>query len=47
VWRPNHYYFDRTEPMQRLAAGPKSRPFEKECNRVKRQVYDRGLHTTN
>lgn len=47
VWKPQHYYFDNTQPMQGLTSGPLSRPFELDCRRNKRVIYDRGLHTTN
>jgi len=47
VWKSQHYYFDNTEPMQQLTSGPVSRPFELECRRKNRVIYDRGLHTTN
>lgn len=47
VWKPQHYYFDNTDPMQRLTSGPPSRPFELECRQKTRVTYDRGLHTTN
>jgi len=46
-WKPQHYYHDNTQPMQHLTSGPPSRPFELDCERRKRVVYSRGLHTTN